>query len=153
MSLENKRLLAFADFEIDAGQGLLFRRGEHVPLPPKVFQTLLAFVQSGGRLLTKDELIHVIWPDTFVEEHNLTSNVYALRKALNGGSAERYIQTVARRGYRFVEPVREIIRENDAAPAAEIAAEPSVESPAPPRSRIAPALWAVAVLVVLGTGF
>src|SRR6266704_1452894 len=56
MSLEAKRLLAFADFEVDASQRLLFRRGENVPLPPKVFQTLLVFVESGGRLLTKDEL-------------------------------------------------------------------------------------------------
>src|SRR6266513_3135651 len=111
MSLETKRLLAFGNFEVDASQRLLFRDGEHVPLPPKVFQTLLAFVASGGRLLTKDELMKAIWPDTFVEEHNLTLNVHALRKALNGGSSERYIQTVPRRGYRFVEPTREVVRE------------------------------------------
>src|SRR5437764_3330756 len=117
MSLEAKRWLAFADFEVDASQRLLFRRGENVPLPPKVFQTLLVFVESGGRLLTKDELMKAIWPDTFVEEHNLTLNVHALRKALNGGGSERYIQTVPRRGYRFVEPLREVVREAAAAPA------------------------------------
>src|SRR5439155_16585112 len=124
MSLETKRLLVFADFEVDASQRLLFRQGENVPLPPKVFQTLLVFVESGGRLLTKDELMKAIWPDTFVEENNLTLNVHALRKALNGGSSERYIQTVPRRGYRFVEPVTEVVREPATAATATVSSAP-----------------------------
>src|ERR1035437_405990 len=111
MSKDNKRLLAFGAFELDRDEGLLLGEGQHVPLPPKVFQTLLVLVESRGRLLTKDELMKAIWPDTFVEEHNLTLNIHALRKVLNrGGSPERYIETVPRRGYRFIAPVNEVVR-------------------------------------------
>src|SRR5260221_456813 len=111
MSNDSKRLLAFGAFELDRDEGLLFRAGELVPLPPKALQTLLVLVESGGRLLTKDELMQAIWADTFVEEHNLTLNIHILRKALNpNGGADRYIETVPRRGYRFIAPVRETTR-------------------------------------------
>src|SRR3954454_21884585 len=108
MSNHSKRLLAFAGFELDPGEGLLYKDGALVPLPPKALQTLLVLVDSGGRLVTKDELMKAVWPDTFVEEHNLTLNVHTLRKALNvKGAAERFIETIPRRGYRFIATVQE----------------------------------------------
>src|SRR5204863_4967763 len=78
-------------------------------LAPKVFDILLTLVEKSGRVLDKDELIQQVWADTFVEEGNLARNVSTLRKAL-GESAEgrQYIETIPRRGYRFVAPVREV---------------------------------------------
>jgi Tol biopolymer transport system component/DNA-binding winged helix-turn-helix (wHTH) protein len=108
MSHSGKSLLAFGAFELDRAEGLLFRGGELVPLPPKSLRTLVVLIESGGRLMTKDELMKAIWPDTFVEEHNLTLNIHILRKALNTpGGPEGYIETIPRRGYRFIASVHE----------------------------------------------
>lgn len=108
MSHSGKSLLAFGAFELDRAEGLLFRGGELVPLPPKAVRTLVVLAESGGRLMTKDELMKAIWPDTFVEEHNLTLNIHILRKTLNAaGTPEGYIETIPRRGYRFIAPVHE----------------------------------------------
>ena len=93
----------FGEFRLDAGQRLLFRESRPVPLAPKVVETLLALVERGGLLVTKDELMARLWPDAFVEESNLTQNVFLLRKALGGAE---YIETVPRRGYRFRGEVR-----------------------------------------------
>src|SRR5262249_28786556 len=89
----------FGSFRVDAGQRVLFRDGQPIPLAPKVVETLLALVEHSGRLVTKDELMTRLWPDAFVEESNLTQNVFLLRKAL--GEAAQNIETVPRRGYRF----------------------------------------------------
>src|SRR5688572_8433987 len=89
----------FGAFRLDAGARVLFRDGDAVPLAPKVVETLVALVERGGELMTKDELMERLWPDTFVEEANLTQNIFMLRKAL--GEVE-YIETVPRRGYRFL---------------------------------------------------
>ncbi|MGH9408473.1 MAG: winged helix-turn-helix domain-containing protein [Vicinamibacterales bacterium] len=108
MSNDPRRLLAFGPFELHRNAGLLFRAGERVALPPKVLHTLVVLVEHPGQLLSKDELMKAIWPDTFVEEQNLTLNIHALRKVLNaGGTGERYIETVPRRGYRFIASVSE----------------------------------------------
>ncbi|HEY3885460.1 MAG TPA: winged helix-turn-helix domain-containing protein, partial [Vicinamibacterales bacterium] len=102
-------MLAFGPFGLDRGEGLLSRDGARVALPPKVLQTLVVLVERPGQLLSKDELMKAIWPDTFVEEQNLTLNIHALRKVLNaGGTSERYIETVPRRGYRFIASVRDV---------------------------------------------
>jgi Tol biopolymer transport system component/DNA-binding winged helix-turn-helix (wHTH) protein len=92
----------FGPFRIDVSERLLLCKGEIVSLTPKAFDTLLALVQSSGRVLKKDELMQKIWPDTFVEEVNLAHHISVLRKALgNGENGDPYIQTVPRRGYRF----------------------------------------------------
>ena len=97
----------FGPFRVDASQRLLFREGRPVPLAPKVVETLLALVERDGTLVTKDELMQKLWPDSFVEESNLTQNVFLLRKALGeGAGGAKYIETIARRGYRFVGEVR-----------------------------------------------
>src|ERR1051326_1163111 len=99
----------FDSYRVDAEERQLLRGEEHVHLTPKEFETLLVLVRNCGRVLTKDELLKEIWPDTFVEEANLANNISVLREALGGGGKENpYIKTVARRGYRFVAPVREL---------------------------------------------
>jgi DNA-binding winged helix-turn-helix (wHTH) protein/Tol biopolymer transport system component len=97
----------FGAFQIAPGERLLKRGGEVVSLPPKVIDLLLVLVESNGRVMTKDELMRRVWTDSFVEESNLTHNISLLRRALgekNGG--EKFIETIPRRGYRFVAEVR-----------------------------------------------
>ena len=96
----------FGPFRIDLGERLL-RQGDNVlPLTPKAVDTLVALVQNRGRLVSKDELMTRLWPGTFVEEANLSNQISLLRKALGDNAAEpRYIETVPRRGYRFVAEV------------------------------------------------
>jgi Tol biopolymer transport system component/DNA-binding winged helix-turn-helix (wHTH) protein len=104
-----KHIYEFGPFRLDAAEHLLLRDGEAVPLTPKAFDLLLALVERHGHLLEKDELLKKVWPDTFVEEANLASNISQLRKALGDGeNGERYIETAPKRGYRFVAGVREI---------------------------------------------
>jgi DNA-binding winged helix-turn-helix (wHTH) protein/tetratricopeptide (TPR) repeat protein len=106
MSPETKTLYEFGKFRCDPREHLLLCEGKPVPLSPKSFEILVALIQSNGRLLTKDELMKQVWPDSFVEEANLTVNISALRRVLGEASAgQQYIETVSKRGYRFVAPV------------------------------------------------
>jgi len=85
------------------------RQGDVVPLPPKAVDTLLALVANRGRILTKDQLMKLVWPDTFVEEGGLARNISQLRKVLNETAAgDPFIETIPKRGYRFTAPVREV---------------------------------------------
>ena len=99
---------AFGPFRYDAEQKLLFRGSEVVPLVPKVVETLHVLLERRGRIVEKGELTKLLWPDTVVEESGLARNVSLLRKALGdeGGDAA-YIETIPRRGYRFIAPVTE----------------------------------------------
>lgn len=99
---------AFGPFRLDPAQRLLLRDGQPVPLTPKAFDILLALVENRGRVLEKDELMRLVWPDTVVEESNLTQHIFTLRRVLGEGPNDhRYIATVPRHGYRFVAEVRE----------------------------------------------
>jgi DNA-binding winged helix-turn-helix (wHTH) protein len=98
----------FGPFRLETNERILLRAGQLVPLTPKAFETLLALVESGGRILDKEDLLRKIWPDTFVEEVSLAKNVSILRKILGEDFAHHYIETIPRRGYRFVAEVREI---------------------------------------------
>jgi len=109
MSQQATDLYEFGPFQIDSQNRLLFRDGQPVPLKPKVIETLLLLVENSGRVLEKDELIEKLWPDTFVDEANLTQNIYVLRKALTtAADSTSYIETIPRRGYRFTGDVRKI---------------------------------------------
>jgi TolB-like protein/Tfp pilus assembly protein PilF len=109
MEDKNPTTYEFGLFRLLTTERLLLRAGRPVPLAPKVFETLLAFVQNRGRLLTKDELMNLIWGDTVVEEGNLTQNIFVLRKVLGETPADhRYVVTIPLQGYRFVAPVREL---------------------------------------------
>lgn len=119
MSQQATDLYEFGPFRIDTRNRLLFRDNQPIPLKPKVVDTLLLLIENSGRVLEKDELIQKLWPDTFVEEANLTQNIYVLRKALNSGTdSENYIETIPRRGYRFAGEVRKIAAEQTSAVAA-----------------------------------
>ncbi|MGH9853636.1 MAG: winged helix-turn-helix domain-containing tetratricopeptide repeat protein, partial [Blastocatellia bacterium] len=97
----------FDSFRVDVKKRLLLRDGEVTPLTPKVFDTLLALVEHGGEALGKEELIKLVWPDSFVEEGNLSSNISLLRKALGEHPHDhRFIVTIPGRGYSFVAEVK-----------------------------------------------
>lgn len=98
--------MQFGPFVIDLRERVLRRDGQLVPLTPKAFDVLAALVEEPGRLVSKDDLLRKVWPDTFVEESNLAYHIFALRKALGDTAATpRYIETVPKRGYRFAAPV------------------------------------------------
>ncbi|HEV2913423.1 MAG TPA: tetratricopeptide repeat protein [Pyrinomonadaceae bacterium] len=104
----------FGPFRVDTLKRLLLRDGRSVPLTSKVFDTLLALVSRGGEVLEKNELMRVLWPDTIVEENNLTQNISVLRKALGESRHEhRYIVTIPGRGYSFVAAVREACEDEE----------------------------------------
>jgi DNA-binding winged helix-turn-helix (wHTH) protein len=112
MSMINgqKRLLEFGPFRVDCEERLLLRNGEVVPLPPRVFDTLLLLVRNSGRALDKDTLMKELWPNTFVEEVNLARHISLLRKALGESPTEpQYIETIPRRGYRFLANASEVV--------------------------------------------
>lgn len=135
----------FGDFALDVGQQCLLRRdtGQAILLTAKVFDTLVYFVEHAGETLDKDLLLRSIWPGVVVEENSLTQNVSTLRQMLGESRGEnRYIATVARRGYRFVAKVTR--RDAPVTPStaeASVAAAPSA-APDVPRRR----------LVLLGAG-
>src|SRR5437879_4973557 len=99
----------FSEFQISPERRLLVRNGVPVPLTPKGYDTLLFLVQNRGRVLEKEEFMGSLWPESFVEDGNLSQNIFVLRKILgddqNGTS---FIQTIPRRGYKFVASVKEI---------------------------------------------
>ena len=109
MSKETKHFYEFGPFRVDPHRQLLLRSGEPVPLTSKAFETLLVLVQHSEKLVSKDELMKQLWPDTFVEESNLTQHISMLRKALGESPQDRrYVVTMPGRGYRFAERVKEI---------------------------------------------
>jgi DNA-binding winged helix-turn-helix (wHTH) protein/tetratricopeptide (TPR) repeat protein len=102
-----KHLYGFGPFRVDAEKELLLRGDETVPIAPKTFQILLVLIRSKKEVVTKDELMKAVWPDTFVEEVNLSRNIFLLRKALGETPKDhQYIVTVPGRGYRFTEEVQ-----------------------------------------------
>jgi len=112
MSHRNNHLYDFGQFRLDAAERLLLREGQSVPLTPKSFDLLLALIEHHGHLLEKDELMKLVWPDAIVEEANLSYNISLIRKALGEGeNGQRYIETVPKRGYRFVAEVTKVAGE------------------------------------------
>jgi len=106
MSRPANRFYLFDGFRVDATERILLKGDREVPLTPKVFDTLLALIENSSHILTKKELMQLVWPDSFVEENNLAQNISILRKALGESKqGEHYIQTVPKRGYRFVADV------------------------------------------------
>ncbi|MEP6704048.1 MAG: winged helix-turn-helix domain-containing protein [Acidobacteriota bacterium] len=107
MSLDNGQTFEFGEFRLDVAEKSLHRGGAPVPLTPKVFDTLQILVAKAGSLVDKETLMSSIWTGRFVEESNLTHNIKVLRKALGDSAASpRFIETVPRRGYRFIAGVR-----------------------------------------------
>ncbi|HEX6641609.1 MAG TPA: alpha/beta fold hydrolase, partial [Thermoanaerobaculia bacterium] len=103
-SSKDKRYYVFARFRIDVGEGLLLTDSGAVSLTPKAFETLLFLVENNGRIVSREELLARVWPGTFVGENTLAQNISTLRKVL--GSS--LVETVPKRGYRFVGEVTEV---------------------------------------------
>jgi eukaryotic-like serine/threonine-protein kinase len=144
MSLITQEIYEFGPYSLDAVERVLWRDGSPLSLTPKAFETLLILVRNHGRVLTKDELLQQIWPDTFVEEVNLAVNISTLRKALSDSTGGReYIETVPRRGYRFVASVKKICESPDVDVPAEVSSSsgltalPSLRPPEEKASEIA----------------
>jgi TolB-like protein/DNA-binding winged helix-turn-helix (wHTH) protein/Flp pilus assembly protein TadD len=109
MSLLINHFYRFGEFTFDADQKVLLRQGKPLLMAPKVVETLLTLVQNSGRIVEKEELMTRLWPDTFVEESNLTYSIVQLRKTLGDDARRpRYIETVHKRGYRFIADVEEV---------------------------------------------
>jgi DNA-binding winged helix-turn-helix (wHTH) protein/tetratricopeptide (TPR) repeat protein len=121
----------FDSFRIDPEERVLSQSGTPIPLNPKAFEILVVLVQHSERVVLKDELMKQLWPDSFVEEANLTQNIFMLRKALGeSGRSYRYIVTIPGRGYRFATKVTEVSdREIDRHPA--ILSQPTQDLPVP----------------------
>ena len=118
--MEQQGIFGFGPFRLDAGNRLLTRDQEALALPARAFDTLHTLVQRPGQLVTKTELLNIVWTDSFVEESNLTVAISTLRRVLGEDPQDRkFIQTVSGRGYRFISPVVRI-------------AEPSRPSPPTP---------------------
>lgn len=152
--MEGRDILEFGAFRADARRKTLTRNGEVVALPAKAFDVLHALLRKPGQTIGKDEMIKEVWPDTFVEEGNLTQMVFLLRKALGeSDTGQALIVTVPRQGYRFVGTLRNF-------PAEVAPASPGTELPNPveafvsvPKSGSRNTWWIIAaVATVAGIG-
>jgi DNA-binding winged helix-turn-helix (wHTH) protein len=142
---KTKVLYEFGKFRCDPREHLLLCEGKPVSLAPKSFEILVVLIQNHGRLLTKDELMHLAWPDSFVEEGNLTVNISALRKVLGETTdGQQYIETVPKRGYRFVAPVREASSTSAPAEPRDGLTTAAPQAPSPARARN---WWLMAVAI------
>jgi DNA-binding winged helix-turn-helix (wHTH) protein/tetratricopeptide (TPR) repeat protein len=114
MATGPKLLYEFGPFRVDPDKHVLSRENQPVPIPPKAFDTLLILVRHSREVVSKDELMGALWPAAFVEEANLTQNIFILRKALGDTSEDRrYIITHPGKGYSFAERVRTISEDSE----------------------------------------
>jgi len=136
MQEKQKDFYEFEAFRLEPRESLLLCNGSPIPLAPKVFELLLVLVENAGTLVEKEALLRQIWPDSFVEEGNLTKNIHLLRRILEqkGGSGQ-YIETVPKRGYRFTAAVRKFPTRLTAAPDAD-------QAPVVPIAEARQGLWA-----------
>jgi DNA-binding winged helix-turn-helix (wHTH) protein/TolB-like protein/Flp pilus assembly protein TadD len=123
----------FGRFRLKTAERILLREGELVPLTPKVFDILITLVENRGHVVAKDDLMKRVWPSTYVEEGNLTQNISLLRKALGESpGGVQFIETVPRRGYRFVADINEAW---DGVSSSRVSAETaSAVAPVPPEA-------------------
>jgi TolB-like protein/DNA-binding winged helix-turn-helix (wHTH) protein/Tfp pilus assembly protein PilF len=153
-AVQSKEFYEFGPYRLYPAARVLLRDGANVALTPKVLDTLKALVENAGQPVSKEELLRSVWPDTFVEESNLAQNISVLRKALGtvpGGGA--YIETIAKRGYRFVSEVRLVPAvQASVASEAEPASEPAASTPLPRSSRKPAVFLAMAMLVCVAGG-
>ena len=173
MNEQEPYVYEFDSYRLDPQERLLWRDDAMVWLTPKAFDTLLALVEQNGHVMSKDELMNRIWPNTFVEEANLAQNISTLRKALGESTnGLKFIETLPKRGYRFIVPVRKVRLEPDAEefvpaiaatlppvlPASVAAVIPTPTSEAkiaraPKRWQLILAVIAAAAVVALGAAF
>lgn len=135
------------EFQLDTDQAVILRDGISTQLTPKAYGVLWSLVQSAGRIVSKDELLKTVWPDSFVEEGNLAVAIRQLRRIFGDDAhSPSYIETVPRRGYRLVAQVREIAEDTEA-PGTELS-HPAIASP-DDRPRIGPASVSRPILLAI----
>jgi DNA-binding winged helix-turn-helix (wHTH) protein/tetratricopeptide (TPR) repeat protein len=144
MSPEAPNLFRFDEFELHPARRSLTRAGDKIPLAPKTFDVLAFLVANAGRVVLKEELLKAVWPESFVEDSNLTQHIFWLRKALTDRSY--YVVTIPGRGYQFTAEVQTVAPSIPASDAA--LALPSDPTPASSR----PTYWAYAVIIVIVCG-
>jgi DNA-binding winged helix-turn-helix (wHTH) protein/Flp pilus assembly protein TadD len=115
MAADPRIVYEFGPFHMDPDKQILLRGNDPVPVTPKAFETLLVLVRRSRDVVSKEELLKEVWPDSFVEESNLSQNIFLLRKALGDtGENRQYIVTLPGRGYRFAAPVRTVTEQSEA---------------------------------------
>ena len=149
--MKTKPIYEFGTYQLDVEEKVLVRNGQPVALPPKDLETLVVLVEKAGHIVAKEELLERVWPGVFIEENNLARRVFNLRQVLGDGpDGSKYIETVPKRGYRFVGQVRE---QGNGANASAIDTSPSDLPQPAPHVRRRGALWVVVLLaavVVIG---
>src|SRR5690348_18312593 len=106
--LKANRIYEFGSYRLDAEERVLSRDGQAILLQPKDLETLLVLVERAGHIVEKEELLEKVWPGVFIEEGNLARRIFNLRQVLGDSEdGRKYIETIPRRGYRFVAAVRE----------------------------------------------
>jgi DNA-binding winged helix-turn-helix (wHTH) protein/pimeloyl-ACP methyl ester carboxylesterase len=113
MKQAQNRIYSFSSFRLNVAERLLLDGEKPITLPPKVFDTLVILVENSGHVMSKEELMQKVWADSFVEENNLAQNISALRKVLGESKDLKFIETVSKRGYRFVPSVQVVIEEQE----------------------------------------
>ena len=147
-----KHLYGFGPYRLDAEERVLLRDGQPITLPPKDLETLLVLVENAGHIVEKEELLEKVWPGVFIEEGNLSRHVFNLRQVLGDNADGRnYIETIPRRGYRFVAAVHE-----DGEPGASPSMAPPSEHPQTAvhsGHKKVQWLWGLAILALVVTGY
>src|ERR1041384_1769101 len=157
MGQQDNHSYEFGRFRLKTAERVLLREGEPVPLTPKVFDILVTLVEHGGQVVAKDDLMKRVWPNTLVEEGNLTQNISLLRKALGESpGGVQFIETVPRRGYRFVADTNQAWGDDVSPVVAVTQSDPSLVVPIsdtpgqPARVKRTPFYALAAGLVVMG---
>jgi DNA-binding winged helix-turn-helix (wHTH) protein len=160
MFKQPRHLFEFGRFRLDRTERFLFQDGAAIPLSPRLFDTLLVLVENRGHVVQKNDLMQKVWNDVAVEENNLTQSISALRKILGDNlDGPIFIETIPKRGYRFVAPVKEVSEEETGSDRPSVSnlsgtehigtGLPAGESPLKPSLRIAPAIVPGAMLLLL----
>ena len=155
-SLTEKRVYEFGSFRLETVERVLERDGRALSVAPKALDVLIVLVENRGRIVEREDLIRKVWPETFVEDNNLAFNISVLRKLLGESVASpQYIETVPKRGYRFIASAAEVPNGRPAPSDAIPAASTSVPTPGG-RSRWwfpAAALFTLAAAGILASRF
>jgi len=124
MSLKSRHIYKFGAYRLDTEEKVLMRDGQAVPIPPKDLDTLVVLVERAGHIVEKDEVIEKVWPGVFIEEGNLSRRIFNLRQVLGEGpDGRQFIETVPKRGYRFVGLVLQTTDQGEHAPAPQIVSQ------------------------------